>query len=61
MALMSTVFGYEGLFKEVTRHLLLNSKVSRDNSLVTNKGIDLGERVASTITGKMLIPSFVES
>ena len=57
---MSTVFAYEGLFKEVTRHLILNSEVSRENSLVTTKGIDLGEHVASTITGKMLIPSFVE-
>ena len=57
---MSTVFGYEGLFKEVTRHLILNSKVSQNNSLVTTKGIDLGERVSSTITGKMLIPTFVE-
>ncbi len=57
---MSIVFGYDGLFKEVTRHLILNSKVSRDNSLVTTKGIDLGERVSSTITGKMLTPPFVE-
>ena len=57
---MSTVFGYDGLFKEVTRHMILNSKVARDNSLVTTKGIDLGERVSSTITGKMLTPNFVE-
>ena len=57
---MSIVFGYDGLFKEVTRHLILNSKVSGDNSLVTPKGIDLGERVSSTITGKMLTPSPVD-
>ena len=53
---MSTVFGYEGLFKEVTRHLILNSKVSTDDSLVTAKGIDVSERVSSTIIGKMLTP-----
>ena len=57
---MSTVFGYDGLFKEVTRHLILNSKVSRDNSLVTTKGMDLSERVSSTIIGKMLTPNLVE-
>ena len=57
---MSTVFGYDGLFKEVTRHLILNSKVSRDNSLITTKGIDLGERVSSNITGKMLTPNTME-
>ena len=57
---MSTVFGFDGLFKEITRHLILNSKVSRYNSLVTTKGIDLGEHVSSTITGEMLMTSFVE-
>lgn len=53
---MSTVFGYDGLFKEVTRHLILNTKVSPNNSLMTIKGIDVSERVSSTITGKMLTP-----
>ena len=57
---MSIVFGYDGLFKEVTRHLILNSKVSQDGSLVTTKGINFGDRVSSSITGKMLTPSFVE-
>ena len=58
---MSTVFGYEELFKKVTRHLILNSKVSEDDSLVTAKGIDVTERVSSTIIGKMLTPTFMEN
>lgn len=56
---MSTVFGYDGLFKEVTRHFILNSKVSQDNSLATTKGIDLGEHVSATIIGKVLKPYLV--
>ena len=58
---MSIVFGNDELFKDVTRHLILNSKASADNSLVTTKGIDVSERVSSTIVSKMLIPSFMES
>ena len=58
---MSIVFGYDGLFKEVTRHLILNTKISPDNSLVTMKGIDVSERVSSTITGKIPTLKFMEN
>lgn len=57
---MSAVFGYDGLFKEVTRHLILNSKIHPLNSVVTTKGIDVSEGVSSTVIGKLLKPSSIE-
>ena len=58
---MSTVFGNEEVFKDITRRLILNCKVSADNSLVTTKGVDVSERVSSTIMGKMPTPRSMEN
>ena len=48
---MSIVFQFDGLFKEMTRHLVINSEVSEQGTLVTTTGLDLSEGVSSTIIG----------
>lgn len=58
---MSTIFGNEETFKDITRHLIVNSKVTVDGLLVTTTGIGFSERVSSTIVGKMLTPSSMEN
>ena len=49
---MSIVFRYDGLFKEVTRHLIINSEISEQGALATTTGFDLSEGISSTILGK---------
>jgi len=48
---MSIVFRYDGLFKEVTRHLRLNAQVTGGGALVLNQNYDLGNGISSTIIG----------
>jgi len=48
---MSIVFRYDGLFKEVTRHLRLNAQVTEGGALVMNQNYDLGNGISSTIIG----------
>ncbi len=49
---MSIVFRYDGLFKEITRHLVINSELSEQGTLVTTSGFDLSEGISSAILGK---------
>ena len=49
---MSVVFRYDGVFKEVTRHAIINAGLSEQGTLVTSAGFDLSEGVASTISGE---------
>lgn len=50
---MSIVFRYGGLFKEVTRHVIINSsELSEQGTLVTTSGFDLSEGISSTILGE---------
>lgn len=49
---MSIVFQYDDLFNEVTRHLVINSEMSEQGTLVTTTGFDIGEGVSSTILGE---------
>lgn len=49
---MSVVFGYDGLFKEMTRYLILNTKLLDDGILMTINRRYLNEHVSSIITGK---------
>jgi len=49
---MSRVFGYGGLFKEMTRHLILNSEISEMGEVVIGKGHDIGERMSEPLMGK---------
>ena len=58
---MSIVFGNEEIFKDISKHLILNSKVTADGLLVTTSGIGFSERVSSTIMGKMPTTSSIEN
>lgn len=49
---MSIVFQYDDLFKEVTRHLVINTEISEQGTLVTITGFDLSEGVSSTVLGE---------
>ena len=49
---MSIVFRYDGLFKEVTRHIIINSELSEQGTLVTTSDFDLSEGISSTILGE---------
>ena len=49
---MSIVFRYGGLFKEVTRHIIINSELSEQGTLVATSGFDLSEGISSTILGE---------
>ena len=49
---MSVVFKYDGVFKEVTRHAIINAELSEQGTLVTSAGFDLSEGVPSTILGE---------
>lgn len=52
---MSKVFQYRGLFKEMTRHLILNSEVSETGEHVIGKGRGISARVATPIIGKQFV------
>ena len=49
---MSVVFQYDRVFKEVTRHAIISSELSKQGTLVTSAGFDLSEGVPSTILGE---------
>ena len=49
---MSVVFQYDSVFKEVTRHAIINAELSEQGTLVTSAGFDLSEGVPSTILGE---------
>lgn len=49
---MSVVFRFDGLFKEVTRHLVINSAISEQGTLITTTGFDLSEGISSIILGE---------
>lgn len=49
---MSIVFRFDGLFKEVTRHLVINSAISEQGTLITTTGFDLSEGISSIILGE---------
>lgn len=46
---MSIIFGYGGLFKEVTRHQILNTRTGIDGKLFTAQGYGFSERVSPDI------------
>ena len=49
---MSIVFRYDSIFEEVTRHLVINSAISEQGTLVTPSSFDLSEGISSAILGK---------
>ena len=48
---ISVVFQFDELFKDVTRHIVINSEISEQGTLVTTTGVDLSEGVSSAILG----------
>ena len=58
---MSIVFGNEEIFKDISKHLILNSKVTADGLPVTITGIGFTERVSSTVVGKTSTPNSIEN
>ena len=49
---MSRVFQNDALFKDITRHLIINSELSQQGTLVTTTGFDLSEGISETILGE---------
>ncbi|MCJ1454225.1 hypothetical protein MMC28_004577 [Mycoblastus sanguinarius] len=49
---ISIVFKFAGLYKEVTRHLILNTEISAAGVLVSKTGVSIGEHVSSAVLGK---------
>lgn len=47
----SIVFQYDGLFKKITRHLILETRISPAGLLIINQDYDISQDVSEATTG----------